>query len=77
MPAAQLRRTHQVLLLLLGESQNIPIMVVGNKCDEESLREVSNDAAQEAIKTVFKNCGFIETSAKTNHNVKEAFQVRI
>lgn len=70
----EIKPIYQLVREVKGESGSIPIIVVGNKCDEENLREVSNEAAQEAIKTVFKNCGFIETSAKTNHNVKEAFQ---
>ncbi|CAG2158937.1 unnamed protein product [Oppiella nova] len=55
-----------------GES-NIPILLVGNKCDD-SYREVSNDFAIEVISKVMKGCAFIETSAKTSLNVYEAFQ---
>lgn len=51
----------------------IPIMVVGNKCDESAeLREVSTSEGQ----TQAQDWGvsFMETSAKTNHNVKQLFQ---
>lgn len=48
---------------------------MGNKCDEESSREVTHDYANEMVSKILKGCGFIETSAKTNHNVQEAFQV--
>lgn len=51
----------------------IPIMVVGNKCDESAeLREVSMSEGQ----TQAQDWGvsFMETSAKTNHNVKQLFQ---
>lgn len=46
---------------------------VGNKCDESpSIREVSlSEGAAEAANW---GCGFLETSAKTNHNVNELFR---
>ena len=50
---------------------------MGNKCDEEDKREVSTEYARDLVSKDLKNCGFMETSAKTNHNVKEAFQVDI
>lgn len=52
-------------------------MLVGNKCDEESIREVSTEYANEAVNKILKGCGFIETSAKTSTNVHEAFQVSL
>lgn len=48
---------------------------MGNKCDEENSREVTHEYANEMVSKILKGCGFIETSAKTNHNVQEAFQV--
>jgi len=52
---------------------NIPVMLVGNKCDETaSLREVTT-AEGSALAKQWK-CAFMETSAKTDHNVKELFQ---
>lgn len=51
-------------------------MLVGNKCDEsEELRNVS-EAEGKAQATAW-NISFMETSAKTNHNVTELFQVSI
>lgn len=46
---------------------------VGNKCDESpSVREVSmSEGAAEAANW---GCGFLETSAKTNHNVDTLFR---
>ncbi|KAK0089417.1 hypothetical protein PV326_004498, partial [Microctonus aethiopoides] len=46
---------------------------VGNKCDESpSVHEVSMiEGAAEAANW---GCGFLETSAKTNHNVKKLFR---
>ena len=46
-------------------------MLVGNKCDEVN-REVSQAQGAECAKRY--NCAFLETSAKTNYNVKELFQ---
>ncbi|CAH1772746.1 unnamed protein product [Owenia fusiformis] len=54
-----------------GDTSQIPIMLVGNKSDELS-REVSTALGMELAKKW--GCGFLETSAKTNHNVKELFQ---
>lgn len=48
-------------------------MLVGNKCDENSLREVSElDGKGEAVAW---GVSFMETSAKNNINVTELFQV--
>lgn len=54
-----------------GDVEGIPIMLVGNKCDEFN-REVSANEGAEVAKRW--NCAFLETSAKTNYNVKELFQ---
>ncbi|XP_030370703.1 GTP-binding protein Di-Ras2 [Scaptodrosophila lebanonensis] len=52
---------------------NIPVMLVGNKCDESAeLREVSQIEGQTQATTW--SISFMETSAKTNHNVTELFQ---
>lgn len=55
-----------------GETEGIPIMLVGNKYDEAESREVPPETGQEQAKRW--SCGFLETSAKTNHNVRELFQ---
>lgn len=49
-------------------------MLVGNKCDESAeLKEVPQTEGQaEATRW---GVSFMETSAKTNHNVRELFQV--
>lgn len=51
------------------------MILVGTKCDEEEARKVKTEVAQKYVDDLFKECSFIETSAKTNHNVQEAFQV--
>lgn len=52
--------------------KNVPMMLVGSKCDETSSREVSEVAIEKLAQDW--NCSHIETSAKNNLNVKEAFQ---
>ncbi|XP_001650313.2 GTP-binding protein Di-Ras2 [Aedes aegypti] len=55
------------------EISQIPVMLVGNKCDEpEDLREVTNIEGQTEAATW--GISFMETSAKENHNVTELFQ---
>ncbi|XP_062557159.1 GTP-binding protein Di-Ras2 [Armigeres subalbatus] len=55
------------------EISQIPVMLVGNKCDEpEELREVTNIEGQTEAATW--GISFMETSAKENHNVTELFQ---
>ncbi|VDK28947.1 unnamed protein product [Dibothriocephalus latus] len=64
---------YQELATIKGaEIKVIPIMLVGNKTDEEADREVST-AQGEALAKRWQ-CGFMETSAKANVNVKEVFQ---
>ncbi|ETO36317.1 Rab2/RabB-family small GTPase [Reticulomyxa filosa] len=52
-------------------NKNISIIVIGNKCDLERQREVSIEEGQ----TFAKENGlmFLETSAKSAHNVDEVF----
>ncbi|PRD25549.1 UNVERIFIED_CONTAM: GTP-binding protein Di-Ras2 [Trichonephila clavipes] len=55
-----------------GNLEGIPMMLVGNKSDEEESREVPyQDGMNQSHKW---NCNFMETSAKNNTNVKEMFQ---
>ena len=54
-----------------GDIDGIPVMMVGNKCDETN-REVSTNLGEALAKQW--QCAFMETSAKTNHNVRELFQ---
>ncbi|XP_076852884.1 GTP-binding protein RAD isoform X1 [Brachyhypopomus gauderio] len=60
----QLRRARQ--------SENIPIILVGNKSDLVRSREVSVDEGS-ACAVVF-DCKFIETSASLHHNVRTLFE---
>jgi len=52
-------------------NENMTIMLIGNKCDLEHRRQVS---VEEGKKFAEENgLMFLETSAKTAHNVEEAF----
>jgi DIRAS family, GTP-binding Ras-like 2 len=70
----ELRAIYQEIVSIRGSDVDaIPVMLVGNKCDESaSLREVTTSEGSALSKTW--KCGFMETSAKTDHNVKELFQ---
>ncbi|KAG0974185.1 hypothetical protein G6F29_012373 [Rhizopus arrhizus] len=48
-----------------------PMVLVGNKCDLESDRQVSSQEGKDLAKRF--GCQFIETSAKQKINVEEAF----
>ncbi|XP_042335798.1 GTP-binding protein Di-Ras1 [Sceloporus undulatus] len=67
----ELRPIHQQIVQIKGSVESIPIMLVGNKCDETQ-REVETKEG-EAVAKEWK-CAFMETSAKMNYNVKELFQ---
>ncbi|MGH0147217.1 UNVERIFIED_CONTAM: hypothetical protein FKN15_051387 [Acipenser sinensis] len=60
----QLRRTRQ--------SEDIPIILVGNKCDLVRRRQVSVTEGRACA--VVLDCKFIETSAAVHHNVQEMFE---
>ena len=53
--------------------EGIPVMLVGNKIDEEKEKRVFPTKAGEELAKMW-NVGFIETSAKTNQNIRELFQ---
>jgi len=46
-------------------------MLVGNKCDKTHEREVSKDEGVALARSY--GCGFVETSARTAHNVEFLF----
>jgi len=58
-------------ILRVTEGEHIPFLLVGNKADLEDLRKVEKSRGQ-ALATRL-NCNFIETSARTNINVENAF----
>jgi GTPase SAR1 family protein len=52
-------------------NKNVYKILIGNKCDLEEKRQVSYEQGKEFADTY--GMKFIETSAKTNHNVQEAY----
>jgi len=53
------------------ELEEIPIVLVGNKCDLDTERVVSTEEGRKLSE--LWNVGFVETSAKTNKNINTAF----
>lgn len=52
----------------------VPFLLLGNKCDLESERAVTQEEAKKRA-AEFNEAQFIEASAKTNKNVREAFEL--
>jgi len=52
-------------------NKNVYKILIGNKCDLEEKRQISYEQGKEFADTY--GMKFIETSAKTNHNVQESF----
>jgi len=53
------------------EKDDIPIILVGSKCDLGDQRQVPTTEGEELSRKL--KCTFYETSAKTKHNVEEVF----
>uniref|UniRef100_A0A0K0E627 small monomeric GTPase n=1 Tax=Strongyloides stercoralis TaxID=6248 RepID=A0A0K0E627_STRER len=58
-------------ILRIKDTTNIPMVLVGNKCDIEDERIVGKDEGQNLARTF--NCPFYETSSKAKINVQEVF----
>ena len=58
-------------IVKLRDNNNVPMIVVGNKCDLEEERQVTNGEGQTLAKSF--GCPFFETSAKERINVEETF----
>lgn len=58
-------------ILRVKDEVNVPMVLVGNKCDLESERVIDKEKGT-ALSKVF-GCAFLETSAKTKANVNEMF----
>ncbi|KAL0094965.1 small G-protein Ras2 [Phycomyces blakesleeanus] len=53
------------------EKENMPLILVGNKCDRETERQVSWEEGAQMARDM--HCGFMETSAKLCINVENSF----
>ena len=56
-------------ILRVKDADDVPIILVGNKCDLEDERTVGKDQGQNLARTW--GCSFLETSAKQKVNVSE------
>eukprot|EP00007_Cunea_sp_BSH-02190019_P006384 CAMPEP_0174236994 /NCGR_PEP_ID=MMETSP0417-20130205/6375_1 /TAXON_ID=242541 /ORGANISM="Mayorella sp, Strain BSH-02190019" /LENGTH=190 /DNA_ID=CAMNT_0015315699 /DNA_START=102 /DNA_END=674 /DNA_ORIENTATION=- len=58
-------------ILRVKDEDDVPMVLVGNKCDLQEERQVTSAEGQEKAKSF--NCPFFESSAKTRVNVEESF----
>eukprot|EP01115_Flamella_aegyptia_P005861 TRINITY_DN2465_c0_g1_i2.p1 TRINITY_DN2465_c0_g1~~TRINITY_DN2465_c0_g1_i2.p1 ORF type:complete len:192 (-),score=62.21 TRINITY_DN2465_c0_g1_i2:211-786(-) len=58
-------------ILRVKDTEKVPFVLVGNKCDLVSEREVPKEKGEELAREL--GCKFMECSAKTKINVTEAF----
>jgi len=58
-------------ILRVKDTDNVPMVLVGNKCDLEDDRSVGKEQGQVLARKF--NCSFMETSAKNKINVNEIF----
>jgi small GTP-binding protein len=55
------------------DASQIPLVLAGNKCDLEGMREVSFEEGEKLAES-WGNCVFMETSAKSVINIEEMFE---
>ena len=58
-------------IVRVKDTHDVPMILVGNKCDLEDERVVSKDQGQNLARQF--NCAFMEASAKHKINVAEVF----
>lgn len=56
-------------------ADTLPMVIVGNKADLDSQRQVSTEEGQQLAESF--GAAFVETSAKSNRNVDKAFEALI
>jgi len=59
------------LILRVKDSNQFPMIIVGNKCDLADSRQVSTQEGKDLAKSL--GCRFIETSSYTKYHVDDAF----
>ena len=60
-------------ILRAKDADSVPVVLVGNKCDLEDKRQVSEKDISDFIVQTGKQVEYIECSAKTRKNVDESF----
>jgi GTPase KRas protein len=63
--------TFREQILRVKDKESVPMIIVGNKCDLENERQVTQSEGRDLARSF--SCNFMETSAKTRVNVEEAF----
>ena len=61
--------------MALQDTDDVPMILVGNKCDLEDERVVGKDQGLNLARQ-FNNCAFLESSAKSKINVNEVIMAR-
>ncbi|XP_035501007.2 ras-related protein Rap-1A-like isoform X1 [Scophthalmus maximus] len=59
-------------ILRVKDTEDVPMILVGNKCDLDEERVVGKEQGQN-LTCHWNNCAFLETSAKSKINVNEIF----
>jgi GTPase SAR1 family protein len=60
-------------ILQVKDRDEVPMVLVGNKCDADDHRQVSRDEAQRLVDKWGSSASFFETSAKQNLRVSDVF----
>ena len=63
-------------ILRVKDTDDVPLVLVGNKCDLEDERVVGKDQGMNLARQ-FNNCSFLESSAKAKINVNEVMILAI
>lgn len=61
-------------ILRVKDTDDVPMILVGNKCDLEEERVVGKDQGSNLARS-FNNCAFLESSAKAKINVNEVSRI--
>eukprot|EP01087_Luapelamoeba_hula_P018571 TRINITY_DN59_c0_g1_i1.p1 TRINITY_DN59_c0_g1~~TRINITY_DN59_c0_g1_i1.p1 ORF type:complete len:188 (+),score=36.32 TRINITY_DN59_c0_g1_i1:95-658(+) len=59
-------------ILRVKDTEQVPMVLVGNKCDLAEQRAISQDQGQ-SLASRFGSCSFLESSAKAKTNVDQIF----
>eukprot|EP01121_Diplochlamys_sp_Union-15-3_P011617 TRINITY_DN3383_c0_g2_i1.p1 TRINITY_DN3383_c0_g2~~TRINITY_DN3383_c0_g2_i1.p1 ORF type:complete len:210 (-),score=40.57 TRINITY_DN3383_c0_g2_i1:26-616(-) len=62
-------------ILRVKDLDGVPFVLIGNKCDLESDRAIPTERGKKLSEDL--HCKFMEASAKTRHNVVEAFETLV